>query len=346
VNESYDQYVQEHCLDLPEDTRETLYKLALSYGYDPTMSEAETIAWVAEFIRSSGTYKLNVSRQPVNYDFAVYFLTESKEGYCVHFATAAAAMYRALGIPSRYASGYRVTVTEAGAVTDVTDQNTHAWAEVYLSGLGWIPVETTPGFGETTALPELEQEIPEEPIEEEPAEPSEEPADPSPEPSETPVESEASTEPSAEPSIEPSMEPSTTATESDTQETGETVPVPKPSYGKYVLISLLLLVLLVLVILIRRAVVILRRRKAFRVEDPNQAVLNMWQYLEKLSLWGMEIPEELEQLALKAKFSPHKITQEELIPYAAQVRKLSSELQNSLTRWKRFRFRWLSALTL
>jgi hypothetical protein len=72
----------------------------------------------------------------------------------------------------------------------------------------------------------------------------------------------------------------------------------------------------------------------------------MWQYLEKLSLWGMEIPEELEQLALKAKFSPHKITQEELMPYAAQVRKLSSEFQSSLTRWQRFRFRWFSALTL
>jgi hypothetical protein len=72
----------------------------------------------------------------------------------------------------------------------------------------------------------------------------------------------------------------------------------------------------------------------------------MWQYLERLSLWGVEIPPELEQLALKAKFSPHEITQEELMPYAAQVRRLSSELQNSLTRWKRFRFRWLSALTL
>jgi hypothetical protein len=112
------------------------------------------------------------------------------------------------------------------------------------------------------------------------------------------------------------------------------------------LFSLLLLVLLVLAILIRRAVVVLRRRKAFRVENRNQAVLNMWQYLEKLSLWGLEIPEELEQLALKAKFSPHEITQEELMPYAAQVRRLSSELQNSLNRWKRFRFRWLSGLTL
>jgi hypothetical protein len=340
VNESYDQYVQEHCLELPEDTKETLYHLALSYGYDPTMSEAETIAWVAEFIRSSGTYKLNVSRQPVNYDFAVYFLTESKEGYCVHFATAAAAMYRALGIPSRYASGYRVTVTEAGAVTDVTDQNTHAWAEVYLSGLGWIPVETTPGFGETSALPELQQEIPEEPITEAEAEPSEEPSEPSAEPTEEPVE--------AEPSVEPSMEPSPSAVpaQTETGETTQTVPVLERSNRKFALISVLLLVLLVLAVLIRRTIVILRRRKAFRVENRNQAVLNMWQYLERLSLWGLEIPAELEQLALKAKFSPHEITQEELMPYAAQVRQLSSALQSSLTRWKRFRFHWLSCLTL
>ena len=64
------------------------------------MSTAQTIAWVAEFIRSVGTYKLNVSRQPTNFDFALYFLEQSKEGYCVHFATAAAVMYRALGIPA------------------------------------------------------------------------------------------------------------------------------------------------------------------------------------------------------------------------------------------------------
>jgi hypothetical protein len=249
-----------------------------------------------------------------------------------------------LGIPSRYASGYRVTVTEAGAVTDVTDQNTHAWAEVYLSGLGWIPVETTPGFGETTALPEVEQEIPEEPITEEEAEPSEEPAEPSEEPTEEPVEASAEPSPSVEPSVEPSSSPTTT--QSGTEETTEMVPVAERSYSRYVLISLLILILLILAVLIRRAIVVLRRRKAFRVENRNQAVLNMWQYLEKLSLWGVDIPEELEQLALKAKFSPHEITQEELIPYAAQVRQLSGELQSSLTRWKRFRFRWFSALTL
>lgn len=97
ANADYDQYVQDHCLQLPEDTRQELYNLALEYGYEPDMSTAQTVAWVAEFVRNIGTYKLNVSRQPVNFDFALYFLEQSQEGYCVHFATAAAVMYRALG---------------------------------------------------------------------------------------------------------------------------------------------------------------------------------------------------------------------------------------------------------
>lgn len=100
VNADYDAYVQETCLELPESTQNALYNLALQYGYDPSLSTLDTIAWVAEFVRTVGSYQLNVSRQPINHDFAVYFLTESKAGYCVHFATAAATMYRALGIPA------------------------------------------------------------------------------------------------------------------------------------------------------------------------------------------------------------------------------------------------------
>ena len=63
--------LQDHCLQLPDGVKEELYNLAVSYGYDPNMSTAQTIAWVAEFIRSVGTYKLNVSRQPTNFDFAL-----------------------------------------------------------------------------------------------------------------------------------------------------------------------------------------------------------------------------------------------------------------------------------
>lgn len=337
-NSSYDAYVSDTCLDLPEETRTTLYDLAITCGYDPEMTIAETVAWVASFIRGSGTYKLNVSRQPVNYDFAVYFLTESNEGYCVHFATAAAAMFRALGIPARYASGYRVTVTEANTPVDILDQDTHAWAEVYISGLGWIPVETTPGFGETSLLPQVEQ--PTAP----PPSPSEEPAEP------TPSEAPASPSPEETEAAPAEASPSPEVTDAPAGST----PVSSDSGGaarakNLILIPFVLLILLVAAVItmvIRRSVVRHRRRKAFRHENPNQRVLNMWQYVERLVPWGAEPAKNMEALALKAKFSLHTITQEELGPYEAYVYKLAVDTASGLTRGKKFRFNWLSCLDL
>lgn len=337
-SDSYDEYVKSTCLSLPEDTKTALYDLAISYGYDPEMTTAETVAWVAQFIRSSGTYKLNVSRQPVNFDFAVYFLTESKEGYCVHFATAAAAMYRALGIPARYASGYRVTVPSEGIVVDVLDRDTHAWAEVYLSGLGWIPVETTPGFGETSLLPQVTH--PEKMEEEEEPEPSEEPAEPEPS--------------AATPSPSPSEEPVTPSQEPASPSPSAVTGVSSPQGGEAVssgisvlpiavgVLAIILTALLVL--LIRRSIILSRRKKHFHQSGTNQAVLYQWQYVEHLTKWGAQPDKHLETLALKAKFSPHTITQEELVPYTAAVQQLSATTEQALSTGKRLRFKWLSCL--
>ena len=337
VNESYDQYVMDTCLDLPAATKEALYDLALSYGYDPEMSTAETVAWVAEFIRESGVYKLDVSRQPVNYDFAVYFLTESNQGYCVHFATAAAAMYRALGIPARYASGYRVNVPSEGILVDVLDRDTHAWAEVYISGLGWIPVETTPGFGETSALPQVKH--PEKVQEEDPS-PSPEPAEPS--PSSEPEPEQASPSPSevaATPSSVPAPQQDTPTAPNGTVATGYSI-------LRWIIPAAGVVLLLLLIMLLRHRILICRRRKAFRSKNTNQRVLNMWQYLERLTKWGAEIPRELEVLALKAKFSQHEISPEELSPYESAVYRIAATTEKSLTRRKHMRFKWLSCLDL
>ena len=72
----------------------------------------------------------------------------------------------------------------------------------------------------------------------------------------------------------------------------------------------------------------------------------MWQYLEKLSRWGAVIPKELEELALKAKFSPHTITAEELASYTASVYLLSDKTKRSLKGLRRWRFKWISCLNL
>ena len=72
-------------------------------------------------------------------------------------------------------------------------------------------------------------------------------------------------------------------------------------------------------LLIRRMILRRIRKKSFYVANTNQAVLNLWQYAQRLALWGADPSEEEEALALKAKFSQHTITPEELEPYRASI---------------------------
>ena len=84
-------------------------------------------------------------------DFTEYFLTDSKIGHSVHFATAATLMFRYYGIPARYVEGYLVTQEDvsgkkSGDTIEISGKNGHAWTEIYLDGLGWIPLEMTPSY--------------------------------------------------------------------------------------------------------------------------------------------------------------------------------------------------------
>ncbi len=78
-------------------------------------------------------------------DFLDFFLIDSREGFCTHFATAFVLLARAEGLPTRYVQGYRVELDGAG-VYSVTDDAAHAWPEVYFEGKGWVTFEPTPGF--------------------------------------------------------------------------------------------------------------------------------------------------------------------------------------------------------
>ena len=75
--------------------------------------------------------------------FLDYFLFESGEGYCTHFASAFVLLSRYLGIPARYVQGY-CFVTEEGT-TQVMSDTAHAWPQAYLEGIGWLDFEPSPG---------------------------------------------------------------------------------------------------------------------------------------------------------------------------------------------------------
>lgn len=110
---------------------------------------------VSEYL-GSGKYSLSLQRVPDGTDVIEYFLTESKTGYCAHYASAGVLILQSMGIPARYASGYVVMPQEfkrAGSQYEasVKDSAAHAWAEIYLEDIGWVPVEMTPGYGDAAA---------------------------------------------------------------------------------------------------------------------------------------------------------------------------------------------------
>lgn len=59
-------------------------------------------------------------------------------GNSAMYATVAVMAYRAFGIPARYAEGYYVngTAVRSRVDTELTQQDAHAWAEVYIDCLG------------------------------------------------------------------------------------------------------------------------------------------------------------------------------------------------------------------
>ena len=78
----------------------------------------------------------------------VQFVTQTKRGYCQHFAGAMALMLRYLGIPARVAAGFTSGSYDADSHEwTVTDHEAHDWVEVYFPGWGWIPFDPTPGRG-------------------------------------------------------------------------------------------------------------------------------------------------------------------------------------------------------
>ena len=105
-------------------------------------------------LHERASYTQTPGRAPYNQDIVEYFLFENQKGYCVHFASAAVLMYRMYGIPSRYVSGYAISPAEfeqqedGSYVAVISDQNAHAWPEIFIEDQGWTPVEVTPSDGE------------------------------------------------------------------------------------------------------------------------------------------------------------------------------------------------------
>lgn len=121
-------------------------------GYAPDKKFSnEVMDKLVTYIRQHMSYttapkKFTEGEDPVN--SAMY---DVHEGYCVHFASAAAVGFRILGISTVYNTGYVVPLSAWIKQSDgtyravVLDKYSHAWIEAYSEDAGdWVIVDATP----------------------------------------------------------------------------------------------------------------------------------------------------------------------------------------------------------
>lgn len=153
MERAYEAEIAEAYTQLPDGVRERLLAYARAAGLRAASGPEDWLRVaqaVAETVAGAGTYTERPGPAPDGADFATYFLEERPRGYCVHFASAAAALMRALDVPARYVEGYTLkTGNFKGNDAEITDRQAHAWVEIWVDGLGWTPIEATPGGAAT-----------------------------------------------------------------------------------------------------------------------------------------------------------------------------------------------------
>lgn len=325
--------IQQRCLQLPENTKSAAEQI-LAGLLTEGLSNGRIAQLVGDYVENSAEYSLKTEKMPEDAeDFAIWFLTESDTGYCVHYATAATVLLRAAGVPARYVTGYSQSVgNKSGAVTTITSDRAHAWVEYWDENSGWTVLDPTPaGWGDQTESTQTSETESTQTsgTESTPARPSE---------TTRPSETEETTVPEESSSAEGTESTfQSEQTEASQPSSGGSGPGNGDGTGGRTHLGWLWSILKILAAILAAAGVILGqyglriclRRRKMSLGDCNRRALYRWRYAGKVAKrLKLQLPRRLMKLAEKAAFSQHTLTEQEVAEFDAWLAQARDTLKH------------------
>lgn len=324
----YKNFVYSHYTQLPEKLEEKLdqylyeHNLSMKNYVNPNAFANAIITKV----QGENSYTLSPGLTPEGRDFVEYFLFENHKGYCVHFASATAALLRAAGVPARYVEGYAVSPDDFKGYdqwANIPDSRSHAWVEIYLSAVGWVPVESTPGADRgiidhetaeaytSSAGNLLEDEVINDKF----------------------YNHEIQTEELYD--------------DENNESSSDIVQSSTTGYLTDIIMKILPILtafcLFTTVLLSNRILQIALRKKHFTQIDSNKAAIAVYDYIMRLhgyaninGITDCKIPRDLYNLLLKARFSQHMLTEQELGILLTYADNQALEIQKKVSLLRRF----------
>jgi len=155
-------------LQLPESLPQTVRDMAESITRN-SVTPYQKAAALCDWLAQNCTYTLCPEPLPDGRDFVDYFL-ETREGYCVYYASAMTVMARCAGLPARFVSGFGMRESDRENWYYTSEETAHAWSEIYLDHIGWVPFDPLGWDSSPVVVPDEPEEsspVPDDPFEDE-----------------------------------------------------------------------------------------------------------------------------------------------------------------------------------
>jgi hypothetical protein len=189
-------------------------------------------------------------------------------------------MFRYYGIPARYVEGYLITPEDIqnspGGTIEVSQSAAHAWTEIYVDGVGFVPVETCPKF--TGVMEEADYNI---------------------------GISNKSVKNNFEENKEHGQAPEDTYQDVD-KGIGKKASRILMIVGAIIALAILALLSILIGRMVRRKLLLQKRKKFFRNGEPKEAVRDMYRYMDEIGLAADDMTTEIGN---RASYSMHQVTE-------------------------------------